>query len=1108
MARDRGAAAHAVLRLGRLDAAVADPPRRDVRLDRRPRPGRPAVAERHGGARLDRPLRRPRRRRVRRVRAADRPRAWSTRAGRTRSDAHPRPDRPRGGRPDRAGRGPGLRLRRQAADGRPRPDARRRGPGRPAWTPTPTRCATRFEAAFWVEDLRYYAMALDGDKRQADAIGSNAGHCLWTGHRRARSGRATSSTACSARRCSPAGASGPTRPGQPGYNPIGYHTGTVWPHDTSLIAAGFKRYGFDDASNRLAGQMLEAAQRFPDYRLPELFCGFDRDATRRRPVPYPVACSPQAWAAGASFLFLETMLGLRAHADRRRARAAPPAPARLAGQGHPDRPAGRRGVGRPAVPPLARARRAPRSCARSATSPSRSGSEAIARRGRSTPASCSSAGIERLRDAGSETPRLDAELLLAYAIGVDRTAILAHPEAPGRDRSGRGLRRAASTDGPPGEPVAYIRGIKEFHGLAFTVDPRALIPRPETELLVDLGLAEVMRRLTGGAPAGRPGRPSRCSTSGPAAAPSPSPWRSRCATRRVPAEEVAIVAVDISPDALDLARENAVGHAVGDRLRVRRRPTSSRRTIAEPWDVVLANLPYVRDDALAGAAGRDHVRAGAGPRRRPRRAGRHRPAARPAADGARARRRRAARDRRRPGRRPSSTCVAERLPGLVVPVAPDLAGLPRVARIDARPRRDRRLGVPDPLFPIRLIALDIDGTLIGDDLIVGPRTRAADPGGHGPRRRGLARHRADGLVGDAVRPRPGPDRAGRRLPGRAHPGDARPGRPRLGKLLRHTPLAGRRRPRHHRLDPRARPGPARQPPRAVHPARRRPAGRRLLGVHGRTAPSSCRTSWRPSSTRSPRSSRSASRRCPTELAPLARAAFAGRADVTISHPRFLEFVAPGRVQGPRRALPGPPAARAARRRRWPSATSGTTSRCSPRSATARRCRPRRPRSGPSPATIAPPVADEGVGHADRAARAGRAGRRAGRLPAAGGRGRASAGPAHRRDRSTRADRPRRRRPAGRPRPRSCAPAASWPCRPTRSTASASRWTTPGGIERLFAAKRRPPDKGIMLLLDDAAQAAGIGVMTPAAAALAEACWPGGLTVIVPAAARRAAAGGA
>ncbi len=174
--------------------------------------------------------------------------------------------------------------------------------------------ATRFEQAFWMDDRRYYAMALDGDKRQADAIASNAGHCLWSGivlPDRARdvvdqilrpsmfSGWGVRTFAAD----------------QPGYNPIGYHTGTVWPHDTSLIAAGFKRYGFDDASNRLVGQMMEAAQGFQDFRLPELFCGFDR-TDAHTPVPYPVACSPQAWAAGSSFLFLETMLGLRAHANR------------------------------------------------------------------------------------------------------------------------------------------------------------------------------------------------------------------------------------------------------------------------------------------------------------------------------------------------------------------------------------------------------------------------------------------------------------------------------------------------------------------------------------------------------------------------------------------------------------------------------------------------------------------------------------------------------------------------------------------------------------------------------------------------------------------------
>ncbi len=174
--------------------------------------------------------------------------------------------------------------------------------------------ATRFEAAFWVEDQRYYAMALDRDKRQFDAIASNAGQCLWSGIVAPERARDVVDQLLRPSMFSGWGVR-TFASGQPGYNPIGYHTGTVWPHDTSLIAAGFERYGFHDASNRLAGQMMEAAQRFADYRLPELFCGFD-DTDSHTPVPYPVACSPQAWAAGASFLFLQTMLGLRAHADR------------------------------------------------------------------------------------------------------------------------------------------------------------------------------------------------------------------------------------------------------------------------------------------------------------------------------------------------------------------------------------------------------------------------------------------------------------------------------------------------------------------------------------------------------------------------------------------------------------------------------------------------------------------------------------------------------------------------------------------------------------------------------------------------------------------------
>ncbi len=180
----------------------------------------------------------------------------------------------------------------------------------------------RFEAAFWSDDQGYYAMALDGEKRRADAIASNPGHCLWSGIVSPERARLVVD-----RMMAPDMFTGwgirTYAAGQPGYNPIGYHTGTVWPHDVSLIAAGFKRYGHHDEANLLTGRVFQATQHFADFRLPELFCGFDRDASPV-PVPYPVACSPQAWAAGSLFLFAEVMLGLRPHAGRRELELAHP----------------------------------------------------------------------------------------------------------------------------------------------------------------------------------------------------------------------------------------------------------------------------------------------------------------------------------------------------------------------------------------------------------------------------------------------------------------------------------------------------------------------------------------------------------------------------------------------------------------------------------------------------------------------------------------------------------------------------------------------------------------------------------------------------------------
>ncbi len=172
----------------------------------------------------------------------------------------------------------------------------------------------RFNDAFWMSDVGYYAMALDRDKRQVGTIGSNPGHCLWSGIVPPERVDAVVE-----RLFDPAMDSGwgvrTYASGQPGYNPVGYHTGTVWPHDNALIAAGMKRAGRHDAADRVASRMFEAAQHSPDFRLPELFCGFDRGLADM-PVPYPVACSPQAWSAATSLSLLQTMLGMHADAAR------------------------------------------------------------------------------------------------------------------------------------------------------------------------------------------------------------------------------------------------------------------------------------------------------------------------------------------------------------------------------------------------------------------------------------------------------------------------------------------------------------------------------------------------------------------------------------------------------------------------------------------------------------------------------------------------------------------------------------------------------------------------------------------------------------------------
>ncbi len=169
----------------------------------------------------------------------------------------------------------------------------------------------RFDEAFWMPDANFYAIALDRDKRQVGTISSNPGHCLWSGIVPPERVDAVVD-----RLLDPSMDCGwgirTYATGQPGYNPVGYHTGSVWPHDNALIAAGMKRVGRHDAADRVASRIFEAARHSPDFRLPELFCGFDR-AVADMPVPYPVACSPHAWSAATPLSLLQTMLGM--HAD-------------------------------------------------------------------------------------------------------------------------------------------------------------------------------------------------------------------------------------------------------------------------------------------------------------------------------------------------------------------------------------------------------------------------------------------------------------------------------------------------------------------------------------------------------------------------------------------------------------------------------------------------------------------------------------------------------------------------------------------------------------------------------------------------------------------------
>jgi len=176
----------------------------------------------------------------------------------------------------------------------------------------------RFERDFWMDDEGCYAQALDGRKRQVKAVTSNAGHALWCGiTARERAARVVH------RLMAPDMYTGwgirTLSSRYPTYNPMSYHNGSVWPHDNSLIAHGFARYGFREEATEIVSALMEAGRRFPNAQLPELFCGFSRDLRfSSRPADYLVSCIPQAWSAGMVFLCLRTILGLEPDLSRQR----------------------------------------------------------------------------------------------------------------------------------------------------------------------------------------------------------------------------------------------------------------------------------------------------------------------------------------------------------------------------------------------------------------------------------------------------------------------------------------------------------------------------------------------------------------------------------------------------------------------------------------------------------------------------------------------------------------------------------------------------------------------------------------------------------------------
>jgi glycogen debranching enzyme len=195
-------------------------------------------------------------------------------------------------------------------------------PGAGRWIGQAEALRRRVEERFWMEEAGFYGIAVDGAGALCTPHTSNVGHLLFTGlPSPARAARVTSCL------LGPGFNSGwglrTLASGQARFNPMSYHNGSVWPHDTSLCVAGMARFGERRGVARLMGDMFRAARCF-GLRMPELLCGFQR-RPGEPPIAYPVTCMPQAWAAGSPFLMLQACLGLSIDAQRREVRVVRPA---------------------------------------------------------------------------------------------------------------------------------------------------------------------------------------------------------------------------------------------------------------------------------------------------------------------------------------------------------------------------------------------------------------------------------------------------------------------------------------------------------------------------------------------------------------------------------------------------------------------------------------------------------------------------------------------------------------------------------------------------------------------------------------------------------------